>query len=78
MMCVGACVQLLSCLQLFATQWSLALQAPLSMGFSMQECWSRLPYPSLGYFSDPGIKPVSLVSPAWQVNSLPLSHLENP
>ena len=38
-------------------------QAPLSMGFSRQEYWSQLPFPS-GDLPDPGIKPMSLVSPA--------------
>ena len=39
-------------------------QAPLSMGFSRQEYWSRLPFPPPGDLPDPGIKPASLVSPA--------------
>ena len=46
--------------------------APLSMGFSRQEYWSRLPCPSPGVLPDPGIEPTS---PAWQVDSLPPSHL---
>ena len=46
-------------------------RAPLSMGFSRQECWSGLPFPSPGDLPDQGIKPTSLVSPALQVNSLP-------
>ena len=41
-----------------------AHQAPVSMGFSRQEYWSRLPLPSPGNLPDPGIKPVSLMSPA--------------
>ena len=49
---------------LFATLWAVACQAPLSMGFSKQEYWSRLPCPPLGDLSDSGIKPTSLVSPA--------------
>ena len=60
-----ACV--LSCfshVQLFATPWTLAHQAPLSMGFSKQEYWSGLPCPPLGDLSDPRIKPMSLVFPA--------------
>ena len=44
--------------QLFATLWTVAHQAPLSMGFSRQECWSGLPCRPLG------IKPVSLTLPA--------------
>ena len=43
------------------TQWTVALKAPLSMGFSRQEYWSELPFPSPGDPPDPGIK---LESPA--------------
>ena len=39
-------VKSLSCVQLFATPWTVAHQAPLSMGFSRQEYWSGLPFPS--------------------------------
>ena len=46
------------------TPWTVACQAPLSMEFSRQEYWSGLSFPSLGVLSDPGIEPVSLVSPA--------------
>ena len=48
----------------FATPWTVALQAPLSMGFSRQECWSGLPCPPPGDLPDPGIEPESLKSPA--------------
>ena len=41
-------VKSLSRVQLFATPWTVAYQAPPSMGFSRQECWSGLPFPSLG------------------------------
>ena len=51
-----------------------ARQAPLSMGFSRQEYWSGLPFPTPGDRPNPGIKTVSPMSPALQVNSLPLSH----
>ena len=51
----------LSHVQLFATLGTVAHQAPLSMGFSGQECW---PFPSPGDLPDPGIKPASPVSPA--------------
>ena len=54
----------LSCVQLLATPWTVAHKAPLSMGFSRQEYWSRLPFPSPGDLPDPGIEPMSLVSPA--------------
>ena len=46
------------------TPGTVACQAPLSMEFSRQEYWSGLSFPSLGVLSDPGIEPVSLVSPA--------------
>ena len=52
------------------TSWTVALQAPLFMGFSRQEYWSGLPFPSEN-LPDPGIKPAS---PALQANVLPLSH----
>ena len=50
-----------SCVQLFVTPWTVARQAPLSMGFSSQGYWSGLPFPSPGYLPDPGIKPGSPV-----------------
>ena len=50
--------------RLFATLWTVAYQAPLSIGFSRQEYWSGLPYPAPGDLPDPGIKPVSLTAPA--------------
>ena len=50
---------------LFATLWTTARQAPLSMGSSGQEYWSRLPCLSPGDLPDPGIEPVSLMFPAW-------------
>ena len=55
---------LLSCVRLLVTSWTVARQAPLSMGFSRQEYWSGLPFPSLGNLPDPEIEPVSLMSPA--------------
>ena len=54
-------VKLLSGARLFATPWTVAYQAPPSMGFSRQECWSGLPFPSPGDLPDPGIE---LGSPA--------------
>ena len=56
--------QSLSPVQLFVTPWTVALQAPLSMGFSRQEYWSGLPLPPPGYLPKPGIEPTSLMSPA--------------
>ena len=52
-------VKSLSCVHLFATLWMIAYQAPPSMGFSKQEYWSGLPFPSPGDLSNPGIKPRS-------------------
>ena len=49
-------VKSLSRVQLFATPWTVAYQAPPSMGFSRQEYWSGLPLPSPGDLPDPGIK----------------------
>ena len=49
----------LSHVWLFAIPWTVALQAPLSMGFSRQEYRSRLPFPSPGALPDPGIEPGS-------------------
>jgi len=46
------------------TLWMVAYKAPLSLGFSRQEYWTGLPFPSPGHLLDPGIKPVSLVSSA--------------
>ena len=53
-----------SCVRLFKTLWTMACQAPLSMGFSRQEYWSGLRCLPPGDLSDPGIEPVSLASPA--------------
>ena len=53
------CAQSLSRVQLSVTPWTIADQAPLSMGFPRQEYWSGLPFPSLGDLPDPGIEPVS-------------------
>jgi len=61
-------VKSLSRVRLFATPWSVAYQAPLSMGFSRQEYWSGLPFPSPGDLTNPGIKPRS---PALQADALP-------
>ena len=57
---LGVCA--LSRVQLFATPWTVAHQAPLFMGFPRQEYWSGLPFPAPGYLPDPGIEPVSLAS----------------
>ena len=62
-----------SCLQLLESPCTEARQTPLSMGFSRQEYWSGLPFPSPGDLHDQGIKPRSLAAPALQVDSLLLS-----
>ena len=68
-------VKSLSRVQLFVTPWTVARQAPLPMGFSRQEYWSELPFPSPGDLPNPGIEPKSphysriLLRPreAWQM-----------
>ena len=65
-LCVYVCTHIctLSSVWLFVTPLTVACQAPLSMGFSRQEYWSRLPFSSPGDLSDPGIETESLASPA--------------
>ena len=67
----SSCSMLSCCsrVQIFATPWIVAHQAPLSMGFPRQEYWSGLPFPSPGDLPDSGIK---LRSPALQADSLPI------
>ena len=65
----------LSCIQLFVIPWTIACQAPLSMGFSRQEYWSGLPFLSPGDLPDPGIEPAS---PTLQADSLPSEPLGFP
>ena len=60
-------VKSLSHVQLFATPWTVAYEAPPSMGFSRQECWSGLPFPSPGDLPNPGIEPGS---PALKADAL--------
>ena len=62
-LCTRVCP--LSPVWLFSTLWTIARQAPPSMGFSRQEYWSGLPCPSPGDLPDPGMEPTSLMSPAW-------------
>ena len=57
------------------TPWTVACQAPLSVGFPRQEYWSGLPFSSPGELPGPGIEPTS---PTWQVDSLLLSHQGRP
>ena len=61
-------VKSLSHAQLFATPWTAAYQVPPSKGFSRQEYWRGLPFPSPGDLPDPGIEPGSL---ALQADALP-------
>ena len=60
-----------SFVQLFATLWTVACQAPLSMGFSRQKYWSRLPFPSPGDLLNPEIESVSPASEGWFFTTLP-------
>ena len=55
-----------------ASQWTVAHQAPLSKGFSWQDCWSGLPCSFPGDLTNPGIEPTSVMSPALEVASLTL------
>ena len=61
-------VKLLCCVQLLATPWTVAYHAPPSLGFSRQEYWSGLPFPSPGDLPNTGIKPGS---PTLQADALP-------
>ena len=61
------CACVLTCfshVQLFMTPWTVACQAPLSMGFSKQEYWNGLSCPPPGDLPNPGTEPESLMSPA--------------
>ena len=66
------CAQAPRRVRLFATPWTVAHQAPLSMEFSRQDYWSELPFPTLRDLPDPGIKTVSVA------DSLPLAPLGKP
>ena len=69
-------VKSLSRVRLFATLWTVAYQAPPSMGFSRQEYWSGLPLPSPGDFPDPGIEPRSPTLEADSLTSEPPGKLD--
>ena len=60
-----------SCVQLFVSLWTIACQAPLSMGFFRQEDWSGLSSPPTGNLPNPGIETVSPAPPALQAVSFP-------
>ena len=68
-------VQSFNHVRLLVTPCTVTWQAPLSTGFSRQEYWSGLPFPSPRDLPNPGIEPVSPVSPALQVDSLPAETL---
>ena len=76
--CTCVCTQSLSHVGLFATPWTVAHQAPLSVGFSSQEYWSGLPFLSPGICLIQGSNPHLLPLLYWQVDSLPLSYLGSP
>ena len=76
---MSVCV--LSCFSpvwLFETLWTVALQSPLSMGFSRQEYWSGSPLPSPGDLPDTEFKRVFSATPVLKADSLPLSHQGSP
>ena len=56
---VAAAISSLGPVRLFATPWTVACQAPLSMGCPRPECWSGLPFPSSGDLPNPGMEPES-------------------
>ena len=72
------CNSVLRCVQLCVTPWTVAYQAPLSMWFSRQECWSGLPCPPLGSLPDLGMNLYLLHLLHWQVGSLALVPPGNP
>ena len=64
--------------RLFMAPWTVARQGPLSMGCSRQEYWSGSSCPTPSDLPDPGVKSVSLMSPAFQADSLPKCHMKSP
>ena len=68
-------VKSLSHVQLFGTPWTVTYQALLSIGFSRQEYWSGMPFPSPGDLPDPAMEPGS---PALQTDALPSEPPEKP
>ena len=61
----GCVLSYFNCVRQFVTLWTVAHQAPLSIRFSKQEYWSGFPCPPPGDLPDPGIKPMSLISPTF-------------
>ena len=76
--CCLLSAQSLGHVQLFAAAWTVAWQAPLSVGLFRQEYYSGLPFLPPGHLLDPGIKPTSYESSTSQVDSLLLSHWGSP
>ena len=76
--CVCKCVCACSVMPDSAAPWTIAYQAPLSMGFSRQEYWSGLPWPPSGDFPNPGIESKSLCLLHWQGDSLPTESSPSP
>ena len=76
--CVSVSVSCFSRIRFFVTPWTVAHQAPLSMGFSRQEYWSGVPCPLPGDFRDPGVESRSPKSLTWQAGSLPVEPLGKP
>ena len=74
----GVYARLFSHVWIFVTPWTVASQAPLSVGFSRQEYWTGLPFSTPGDLPDSGIKPTSLASPAWQADALQLAQTRKP
>ena len=75
-MCIYSHAYVLSCfsrVQLFATLWIVACKAPLSMGFSRQQYWSRLPCPPPWIFQTQELNPCLLCLLHWQAGSLPFT-----
>ena len=75
---VSVCAKPFQSCQTLWNPWTVACQAPLSMGFSKQKYWNGLPCPPPGDLLDPGMESGSPASPALQVDSLSLSHQESP
>ena len=69
---------MVGCVQLFANLWTVTHQGPLYMEFYKQEYWIGLLFPPPEDLTDPGIEPMSPLSPALQADSLPLSHQGSP
>ena len=75
---VLCCAQSLSGFRLLFTPWTIACQAPLSLGLPRQEYWSGLPFPTPRDLPDPGLKPASLASPALLGRFFPAEPPEKP